>query len=310
MFNKKNMIFVMFILILFTLSAVSAADNATTDVVGLEDVNDEVISVEKIQVIEKTENDDVLKEGNNSFGDLEKLIDSAESGSTIVLDRDYINDGYKVDGIKIEKDITIDGQGHTLDGHYKSRIFQVSDGSKVVFKNITFKRGKLDQNADNIRGAAINGHCTAINCYFTDNHARGNGGAMYLGTAINCTFEDNSAEKSEASATYQVDAKFCTFISDNMLEGSRFLCLMKDGSKSTDTNIIVPSFTMTGDTNTSLGGKIVFEMEYNGQKYDGYDVLISTTKENGDDEEFHSSTGSEWTIPFVESRDYVISVNG
>ena len=41
MFSKKNMIFIMLILILFTLSAVSAADNATTDVVGLEDVNDE-----------------------------------------------------------------------------------------------------------------------------------------------------------------------------------------------------------------------------------------------------------------------------
>jgi len=308
--NKKIMVLTVIIVSLFALSAVSAADNATTDVVGLEDVNNEVISVEKTQTIGETENDTAPEDKHNSFGDLEKLIDSAEPGSTIILDRDYINDGYKVDGIKIEKDITIDGQGHTLDGHYKSRIFQVSDGSKVVFKNITFKRGKLDENADNIRGAAINGHCTAINCYFTDNHARGNGGAMYLGTAINCTFEDNSAEKSEASATYQVDAKFCTFISDGVLEGSMFLCLLKDGSKYKDTNIIVPSFTMVGDTNTSLGGTIAFEMEYDGQKYDGYDVLISTTKNNGDEEEFHSSTGSEWTIPFVESRDYVISVNG
>ena len=312
MFSKKNMIFIMLILILFTLSAVSAADNATTDIVGLEDANDKEISVEKTQVIEKTENYDVLKEGNNSFGDLAKLIDSAESGSTIVLDRDYINDDYDEDGIKIKKDITIDGQGHTLDGHYKSRIFKVSDDSKVVFKNITFKRGNVQEKdgGSNTRGGAINGYCTAINCYFTDNRANGHGGAMYLGIAINCTFEDNEAIKSESSATYQVDAKFCTFISDDMLEGSRFLCLMKDGSESKDTNIIVPSFTMAGDTNTSLGGKIAFEMEYDGQKYDSYDVLISTIKKNGDEEEFHSSTGSEWTIPFVESRDYVISVNG
>ena len=56
MFSKKNMIFIMLILILFTLSAVSAADNATTDVVGLEDANDKEISVEKTQTIGETEN--------------------------------------------------------------------------------------------------------------------------------------------------------------------------------------------------------------------------------------------------------------
>ena len=312
MSGKKTLILLVLLLSIISLTTVSATDNITQDVVGLEEVDDEPINVEKTQLIEKTENDDVLKEGNNSFGDLEKLINSAEPGSTIVLDRDYINNGYEDYGIKIKKDITIDGQGHTLDGHYKSRMFKVSDDSKVIFKNITFIRGKVQEKEEgtNTRGGAINGYCTAINCYFNDNRANGHGGAMYLGTAINCTFKDNEAVKSESSATYQVDAKFSTFISDGMLEGSRFLCLMKDGSESKDTNIIVPSFTMTGDTTTILGGKIAFEMEYDGQKYDGYDVLISTTKNNGDEEEFHSSTGSEWTIPFVESRDYVISVNG
>ena len=103
MFSKKNMIFIMLILILFTLSAVSAADNSTTDVVGLEEADDEPISIEKTQIIEKTENDDVLKDGNNSFSDLEKLIDDAKSGSTIVLDRDYINDDYDEDETPMRK---------------------------------------------------------------------------------------------------------------------------------------------------------------------------------------------------------------
>ncbi len=301
----------MLILILFTLSAVSAADNATTDVVGLEDANDNEISVEKIQTYGETENNATPEDKHNSFGDLEKLIDDAKSGSTIVLDRDYINDDYDDDGIKIKKDITIDGQGHTLDGNYKSRIFRVSDDYKIVFKDIIFARGQVHDgysDPEDWRGGAINGYCTAINCYFTDNRATGWGSAMYSGIAINCTFEDNYGE--DNIAVFRVDAKFCTFVNEDMKEGSRFLCLMKDGSESKDTKIIVPSFTMTGDTNTSLGGKLVFEMEYDGQKYDGYDVLISTTKKNGDEEEFHSSTGSEWTIPFVESRDYVISVNG
>ena len=318
MFDKKTLIFLMLLLSIISLSTVSAADNITDDAVGLEEVDDEPISVEETQIIQKTENDDVLNEGNNSFGDLANLIDSAESGSTIVLDRDYINDDdYDNDGIEIDKDLTIDGQGHTLDGNRESRIFQVSDDVNVVFKNITFIKGdvtEVDDTGTSKRGGAIDGYCTAINCYFNDNRAWGFGGAMNAGIAINCTFEENHASRGdyagEGSATYQVDAKFCTFISNNMLEGSRFLCLMQKGSESKDTNIIVPTFTMTGDTTTNLGGTITFEMEYDGEKYDSYDVLISTTKTNGDKEEFHTSTCSVWTIPFVESRDYVISVVG
>ena len=318
MFNKKTFIFLILLLSIISLSTVSAADNITSDAVGMEEVDDKLVCVEETRTSVEAENDGVLKEGNNSFGDLANLIDSAESGSTIVLDRDYINvDDYDIDGIKIEKDIIIDGQGHTLNAIYNSRIFQVSDDVNVVFKNITFQQGRIEE-LDNLgnskRGGAIDGYCTAINCYFYDNKCWGFGGGMNTGIAINCTFEDNHAGRGdyagEGSATYQVDAKFCTFISNNMLEGSMFLCLMKEDAESKDTNIIVPSFTMTGDTTTSLGGTITFEMEYDDEKYDGYDVLISTTKTNGDTEEFHSSTGSEWTIPFVESRDYVISVVG
>ena len=88
MFSKKNMIFIMLILILFTLSAASAADNSTTDVVGLEEADDEPISIEKTQIIEKTENDDVLKDGNNSFSDLEKLIESGKYKKSTTFDDD------------------------------------------------------------------------------------------------------------------------------------------------------------------------------------------------------------------------------
>ena len=180
MFDRKTLIFLMLLLSIISLSTVSAADNITEDAVGLEEVDDDPISVEETQVIEKTENDDVLKEGNNSFGNLANLIDSAESGSTIVLDRDYINDDdYDIDGIEIKKDITIDGQGHTIDANYSSRIFQVSDDAKVVFKNITFKNGEIMEtggwhDADQPkRGGAIDGFSTAINCYFYHNAALG-----------------------------------------------------------------------------------------------------------------------------------------
>ena len=71
------MIFIMLILILFTLSATSAADNSTTDVVGLEEADDEPISIEKTQTIGETENNTASEDKHNSFGDLENLIDDA-----------------------------------------------------------------------------------------------------------------------------------------------------------------------------------------------------------------------------------------
>ena len=133
MFNKKILIFLILLLSIICLSTVSAADNITEDTISLEEVNTESISVEQIEKIGETENDDVLKEGNNSFGDLANLINDAPSGSTITLDRDYVNnDDYRFTGIKITKDITIDGQGHTLDANRSSRMFEVEDGHNVV----------------------------------------------------------------------------------------------------------------------------------------------------------------------------------
>ena len=67
MFNKKTLILLMLLLSIICLSTVSAADNIAGDAVGIEEVNDELISVKETQVIEKTENNDVLKEGNNLF---------------------------------------------------------------------------------------------------------------------------------------------------------------------------------------------------------------------------------------------------
>lgn len=71
---------------------------------------------------------------------------------------------------------------------------------KVVFNNIKFKWGdisELDGSGDAKRGGAIDGYCTAVNCYFTENSAWGYGGAMDSGIAINCTFEDNEGSRSD-----------------------------------------------------------------------------------------------------------------
>ena len=75
--------------------------------------------------------------GAGSFTDLQKKVDDAPKYSEILLDEDY-NQGNAP--IKINKYITIDGKGHTMDGQGKHSLIECSDG-EITLKNIVFKNG-------------------------------------------------------------------------------------------------------------------------------------------------------------------------
>ena len=199
MFSKKNMIFIMIILILFTLSAVSAADNATTDVVGLEDVDDKQISIEETQILADDDDEEVIPDG--TFDDLRKDIDDDDD---IKFKRNYTyNEGFNKSGIVINKDLKIDGHGYTIDAKGQSRIFIIESG-KVVIRNVNF----LNANATD--GGAIYGQCTLENCNFINNTASGNGGAVYGATVKLCTFSHNTAS-GNGGAIYGTNATQCIF---------------------------------------------------------------------------------------------------
>ena len=173
-----------------------------------------------------------------SFEELKNLIDNAEEGSTITLQRNYLfSEGFE-NGININKNLTIDGAGNIIDGAGKGRIFHVASGN-VVFKNITLINGYTGQyglggaiwteDAANTTaidcefkgnyawdgGAMANGK--AVNCTFTSNWAHGMGGAIYNGLAVECTFNSNNA--SSGGAKYGGDAINCTFNSNSAIRG-------------------------------------------------------------------------------------------
>ena len=127
------------------------------------------------------------------------------------------------DGILIDHNIIIEGNGHTIDARGYSRIFKiVRNDIDVVIKNLNLINGWTRD----IGGAAIFGNCTAINCTFNNNDFgyKGLGGAMYGGCAINCTFEDNNADNyesvfSKGGAMFNGTAIGCIFRKNGAAKG-------------------------------------------------------------------------------------------
>ena len=72
-----------------------------------------------------------------TFDDLANEINAVEDGGVLNLTKDYIYSDGRTGGIKINKSITIDGGGNTLDGKHLSRIFNVTAGN-VALKNLKF----------------------------------------------------------------------------------------------------------------------------------------------------------------------------
>ena len=198
---KKTLMFILLTAcILFSVSGVFAGDiNETTVASDADDLTlkSEIDDV-KVSNTEDQKLEDASEDG--TFTALQLKISLAESGSTINLTQDYkYNDDFKLTtGVFINKDITINGNGHSIDGMGKSRIFNINYGDglsfhKVILNNITFKNG----NAKIYGGAILNfADLTVDNCYFTSNNAGTAGGAINsLGslTLKNSKFNKNSA---------------------------------------------------------------------------------------------------------------------
>ena len=168
--KKKLLLILLITCILFSVSSAFASDVNDTAIASDES------DIDTLEVISNDENPVLTEETQDSSDDgtytaLQKKITLAGDGSTINLTRDYqYNDDFKLTtGVFINKDITINGNGHTIDGMGKSRIFNINYGDglklyKVTLNNITFKNG----NAKIYGGAILNfADLTIDNCYTT-----------------------------------------------------------------------------------------------------------------------------------------------
>ena len=197
MINKKFMILAIFLVSLLAVSAVNAADNATEDIVGIEETTDEVVSVNENQTISE---DDVLRDSPGTFTDLANEIANAKGELNLNKDYKYTSsDSSYKEGIIIDKSIVINGNGHTINGNNQARIFNVR--AEVVLNNIYFVNG----NANDAGGGAI---------FFS-----GDGADSVLS---DCSFENCVAEYGGAICCYcdNVNLQDCIFMSSYSTDGS------------------------------------------------------------------------------------------
>ena len=189
-------------------------------------------------MLEDTGQNDVLQAKSHSldggtFGDIQKVINSASSGDTIKLSGNFISTGG--DTISLSKKLTFTSSSQaTFDGKNKTVIFKItSGGAQSTFKNLKFINGYTDN-----RGGAISlsaKFVTFDNCVFENNYAKLTSGAIQtpykaetsLGLTIkNCNFTKNGAGiAAGAVGAFSHDFKITNCIFDsNYIKGPEAVC--------------------------------------------------------------------------------------
>lgn len=308
--NIKGYLYILLIfLVLISASAVSAADEQTSDIISADDDNelilDEIIMDDVSTsdndnediILDENNDDEILESGDETptgtFAQLNQAIND-NNDATITLNSNYKyseGDESFIHGINISRELTINGNGYTLDGSHIASIFYVDDRYEVTFKDINFINGNATGSGNERHGGAISvryGNGIAENCNFTNNTAscfggamnggsayncifslsfsEGDGGAIYMGSAFGCTFTNNSAS-GVGGAMHQSSAFNCTFTGNSaewdggaMYDGSAFNC------------------TFTGNSASGTGGAM-----YEGSAFNCTFILNSASNEKGDD---------------------------
>ena len=134
-------------------------------------------------------------QNGQSYNALQDMINEASDKSTVNLQRDYsyneeFDDGNY--GVRINKTLTINGNGHEINGLSKVTGFYIG-ANNVILNNIVFK-DTFSQNGGAVYISARN--VTLNNCTFINSKASEKGGAIYSLFDIDlngCRFSQNNA---------------------------------------------------------------------------------------------------------------------
>ena len=189
-------------------------------------VND--LTVENSKFVNNTpqaiHNSKELHLGIETFTDLQNAIDLVDGILTLDSDIAMTDDeaaGF-VGGVAINKDIVIDGKGHTIDAKNLGRIFSIGEGFAVTLTNATLINGKAD------KGGAIynDGSLTLSDVKLSDNAADSYGGAVFNNGHLvvgNSVFDSNDiVNRGSASVDYGGAAIYNWYDGILTVSGSNF----------------------------------------------------------------------------------------
>ena len=197
--KRKLLVLLLFSIILISsISLVSAADSNSTDVqtADSEEIELEQSDSNQDEIQKSDSSDEKIAAGNpKSFSELNRTINN-NTDSVIVLDDDYSYNGDTdsafLMGITISRAVTIDGNGHTIDGCSNSAKGFRAYNYNILFKNIKFVNLGKTTNYDYYGGAIYGSSYNSVkaqNCEFIGCQGY-QGGALYSVSADNCTFRD------------------------------------------------------------------------------------------------------------------------
>ena len=144
-------------------------------------INNPVVTVKDSKFVNNTpqaiHNFKELHLGIETFTDLQNAIDLVDGILTLDSDIAMTDDEAAnfVNGVIINKNIRIDGKGHTIDAKNLGRIFSIGEGFAVTLTNATLINGKA------VEGGAIynDGSLTLSDVKLSDNAADSYGGAVF-----------------------------------------------------------------------------------------------------------------------------------
>ena len=170
-------------------------------------INNPVVTVKDSKFVNNTpqaiHNSKELHLGIETFTDLQNAIGLVDGILTLDSDIAMTDDEAAnfVNGVIINKNIRIDGKGHTIDAKNLGRIFEIDGGFAVTLTNVTLTNGKADKG-----GAIYNfGNLDLVHVNFVNNTAKYGGAIMNYAYGLvldDSTFTNNTAKIGGAIYNY------------------------------------------------------------------------------------------------------------
>ena len=256
-------------------------------------VND--LTVENSKFVNNTpqaiHNSKELHLGIETFTDLQNAIDLVDGILTLDSDIAMTDDesaGF-VNGVIINKDIVIDGKGHTISAEDLGRIFSIGEGFTVTLTNATLINGRA------VEGGAIynDGSLTLSDVKLSDNAADSYGGAVFNNGELvvsDSVFDSNDiVNRGSASVDYGGAAIYNWYDGTLTVSGSNFtnnIKNYKNGDCLVGAVATIGDATISGSNFVNNAGRWGGAISTTGDLLEGSAVSTltvsgSTFKENG-----------------------------